>query len=153
MSPAELPTGAEPARPWRPSGLPVEPGFSRPVAAEIVRLTPPNLRRWENLLRTRAGLDLGPTLCFADVVALAVLSAAVRCLGAGADDYAVGVARLFEALGNRADIARLDGYVALVGHDTARLARRFDLERCAAADMLVIPLRPILADFRGQVFA
>jgi hypothetical protein len=110
------------------------------------------LRRWENVLLLQAGFDLGPTLAFADLVALAVLSATWRCLGAGADDYAVGLARLFEALRDRADVERLDGYATLLGRDSARIAARYDHEQCAAADILIIPLRSILADFRGQVF-
>ena len=153
MSAVESPTGADPEPPWRPSELWVGSGFTRSVAAEIARLTPLNLRRWENLLLNQAGVDLGPTLVFSDLVALAVLSATVRCLGADADDYAVGIAQLFEALRGRADVERLDGYAALVGRDSGRLLTHYDTEHCAAADILIIPLRPILADFRGQVFA
>jgi hypothetical protein len=43
--------------------------------------------------------------------------------------------------------------VALVGRDSARVAERYDSEACAAEDVLFIPLRPILADFRSQIFA
>jgi len=153
MSAVESPTGADPEPPWRPFEPWVGSGFTRQAAAEIVRLTPSNLRRWENLLLLQAGFDLGPTLDFADLVGLAVLSATVRCLGAEADGYATGLAQLFEALRDRRDVERLDGYAALVGRDSARLVTHVDTEPCAAADILIIPLRPILADFRGQVFA
>ena len=153
MCPAESPTGADPTLGSRFAGFVVRPGFTWAAAAPIVGLAPSVLSRWERLLLDRAGFDLGSTLSFADLVGLAALGAAVRCLGAGADGFAVGLARLFEALRDRADVERLDGYAALVGHDSGRLAERYDHESCAAADILVVPLRPILADFRGQVFA
>jgi hypothetical protein len=129
------------------------PRFTHAAAARIVGLAPSVLSRWEDLLFSRAGFDLGSTLTFADLVGLAALSATLRCVGGGADQFAAGLARLFEALRDRADVERLDGYAALVGRDSADIAQRYDVEGCAASDILVIPLRPILADFRGQVFA
>lgn len=129
------------------------PGFTREAAAQIAGLAPSALRRWEQVLLDQAAFDLGATLTVADLVALAALGVSTRCLGAGAEAFAVGFARLFEALRDRADVERLSGYAALVSRDTAQLAERYDTERCAAADILVIPLRPILADLRSQAFA
>jgi len=129
------------------------PGFDRAAAAAIVGLPPSALRRCERMLLDRAGLDLGPTLTLADLVAFAVLSVSVRCLGGAADAFAVGHARVFDALRDWPDIERLDGCVALVGRDSAQIVERYDAESCAADDTLVIPLHPILADFRGRVFA
>jgi len=153
MCPVESPTGADPRLVSRFAGAGARPGFTWEAAAPIVGLAPSVLSRWERLLLDRAGFDLGSTLSFADLAGLAALSATVRCLGAGADGFAGGLARLFEALRDRADVEHLDGYVALISRDSARLAERYDNERCAAADILVVPLRPILADFRGLVFA
>jgi hypothetical protein len=135
------------------AGVNLAPGFNRAAAAEILGIEPAELRRWERVLLNLAGLELGSPLSLADVVALAVLGTTVRCLGAGADAFAVGNALMFDALRDRVDIERLDGYVALVGRDSARVVERYDCEACAAEDILVIPLRPILADFRNWVFA
>jgi hypothetical protein len=153
MCPVESPTGADPALRLGPAQAAPSPGFSRASAAQIVGLAPSTMRRWEDVLLDQVSFDLDSPLTFADLVALAVLSATVRCLGAGADEFAFGIARVFEALRDRTDVERLDGHAALVGRDSARIAERYDHEMCAAADILVIPLRPILADFRGQAFA
>jgi hypothetical protein len=136
-----------------PAGVESAPRFSRGAAADILGIEPAELRRWERVLLNLAGLELGSPLSLADVVALAVLGTTVRCLGAGADAFAVGNALVFDALRDRVDIERLDGYVALVGRDSARIVERYDSEASAAGDVLVIPLRPILADFRNRVFA
>jgi hypothetical protein len=154
MCPAERPTGAEAARPLaRPAVAASKARFSRAAAAQIVGLAPSALSRWEDLLLAQAGFALGEALSVADLVSLAVLSATVRCLGASAEDFAIGHARVFEALCGRPDVERLDAYVALVGRDSARLTDQYDEARCAAEDLLIIPLRPILADFRSQAFA
>jgi hypothetical protein len=129
------------------------PGFTREAAASIVGLAPSTLSHWEGRLLEQAGFELGSALSFADLVALAVLSATVRCLGGRADAFAVGLAGVFEALHDHADVERLDRYVALVDRDCASIVDGYDHERTAEADILVIPLRPILADFRGQAFA
>jgi hypothetical protein len=136
-----------------PAGVDSAPGFSRATVARILGVEPAELRRWERVLHNLAGLELGATLTLADLVGLAVLGVSVRCLASGADAFAVGHAGVFDALRERADIEGLDGYVALVGHDSARIAERYDSENCAADDFLVVPLRPILADFRDRVFA
>jgi hypothetical protein len=153
MCPVESPVGAEatPAPDLAEGG--VGTGFTRAAAARIVGLAPSELHRWERLLLKRAGFTIGPTLTLADLVALAALSVTERCLGAGAKEFAVGHARVFEALRARADVERLDGFTALVSRNSARIAERYDTDSCAAADILVIPLRPILADFRSQAFA
>jgi hypothetical protein len=146
MFPAELPAGADTAAASR------EAAFSATTAARLAGLGRSALRRWEEVLRHEADFGLGERLSLADVVALAALGVTARCLGAGAEDYAAGHARLFEALRNRADVERLDAFAALVGRDSARIAERYDEARCAAEDILVIPLRPILAGLRDQVF-
>jgi len=155
MCPVALPAGAEP--PPRPNAAataePSPATFTRAEAARILSLAPSELRRWERVLSNLAGVELGSILTLPDLVGLAVLSMTVRCLGEGADAFAIGQARVFDVLRDRADIERLDGYVALVGRDSARIAERYDNESCAADDTLVIPLRPILADFRSQAFA
>jgi hypothetical protein len=136
-----------------PAGVEVAQELDRTAAAHILGVEPPELRRWEQVLRNLAGFRLGSGLSLADLLALAVLSVSVRCLGGGADAFAVGHARLFDVLRDRPDIERLDGYAALVGHDSARIADRYDGCACAASDIIIVPLRPILADFRSQAFA
>jgi hypothetical protein len=136
-----------------PAGVDLAPGFSRGAAADILGIEPAELRRWERVLLNLAGLALGSPLSLADVVALAVLGTTVRCLGAGADAFAVGHALVFDALRGRTDVEHLDGYVALVGRDAARVAERYDSATCAAEDVLIVPFRPILAGLRNQVFA
>ena len=153
MCAVESPTGADPTRESGPAEAAPGRGFSRAAAARIVGLAPSALSRWERVLFDRAGLELGATLTFADLVALAVLSATERCLGAGTDAFAAGHAQVFDLLRDRADVEHLDGYAALVSRDEGHIAERYDHEICATTDILVIPLRPILANFRGQAFA
>jgi hypothetical protein len=105
------------------------------------------------VLHERAGLTLGSTVTVSDILALAVVSTAARCLGIGADAFAVGFARLFGAMREQPDVEHLDGYAALVGRSVARIEARYDAERCAAEDLLIVPLRPILVSFRDHVFA
>ena len=99
------------------------------------------------------GLDLGRRLAISDLVALAVTETAARCLGIGADAFAVGLGQVFQALRERPDVEHLDGYAVLVDRNVARIVADYDTERCAAEDILVVPLSPILATFRDRVFA
>ena len=158
MCPAASPAGVDPAPPVlgfdEPATQPSSPAFSRTAAARIVGLSRWKLYRWERSLHAEAGLDFGPSLTTSDLVALAVLCTIDRCLGGSVDEFTLGLARLFEALRDRPDVGRLDGYAALVGRDYARIAElRDDRLRCSGDDFLIIPLRPILAGFRDQAFA
>jgi len=147
MSPAASPVGAEPPRRAAAASI---ARFTPGAACEIVGLTPGELERWN---RACAALRLAASLTFADLLALAVVAAASRRLGAGAGDFSLGLCRLFEAMAAQADTDRLDEHVALVGRDFARVARlRDDHIRCAGGAFIVVPLAPILADLRDQVF-
>jgi hypothetical protein len=149
MCPAGSPAGAErAARPSSPAGKPR--GFTPAAACEILGLTAGELNRWD---RAGAALRLAESLTFADLLALAVLAEASRRLGAGVEDFALGLCRLFVALAERTDLERLDDHVALVGRDFARVARLKGAHiRCAGDAFIVVPLGPILADLRDQVF-
>lgn len=145
MCPAALPVGAEPER------RRAEPGFAPAVACEIVGLSPAELERWR---KATTALRLAPSLTFADLLALAVVAEASRRLGARADDFELGLCRLFVAMADRPDQERLDDQVALVGRDFARVAQlKGDHISCAGDGFLVIPLGPILGALRDRVFA
>ncbi len=149
MCPAGSPAGVERAE--RPRIVAREPtGFTPAAACEILGLTAGELDRWD---RAGAALRLAESLTFADLLALAVMAEASRRLGAGVEAFTLGLCRLFVALAERTDLERLDDYVALVGRDFARIARlKDDHIRCAGDDFIVVPLAPILADLRDQVF-
>jgi hypothetical protein len=156
MCPAVSPAGADPGTPSRRSEPATEPSpsFTRAAAASIVGLAPSELSGWERSLRAQAGFDLGSTLNLADLVALAAMGVAAWRLGGRFEEFAHGLAQLFQALRDLADVERLDDHVAIVGRDFARIAElRGDHVRCAGDAFLVIPLAPILASFRDQVFA
>ena len=147
MCPAASPAGAEAPRAGAAPGV----RFTREAACEILGLAAHELDRWDRAL---AALRLAPSLTFADLVALAVVAEASRRLGAAAGDHTLGLCRLFEALAEPADAERLGEHVALVGRDFARVARaKDDHIRCAGDGFIVVPLAPILADLRDQVFA
>jgi hypothetical protein len=150
MCPVGSPVGAERAD-W-PNIAAAEPadGFTPAAACEILGLPPGQLERWDKAI---AALQLAPSLTFADLLALAVMAQASRRLGADVEDYALGLCRLFVALAERTDLERLDDHVALVGRDFARVARlKGDHIRCAGDAFIVVPLGPIVADLRDQVF-
>jgi hypothetical protein len=143
MCPVESPPGVE---------RPALAGLSRTAACRLIGVSPSALGRWERSVAS--GVSLPASLAFADLLALAVLRELTARLGAGADDFSAGVAQLFAVLAARADLERLDDYVALIGHDFARLAElRSDHVRCVGDDFIVVALHPILASFRDQVFA
>ncbi|HEX3405629.1 MAG TPA: hypothetical protein VHS81_00195 [Caulobacteraceae bacterium] len=108
------------------------------------------LERWD---RAFAALRLAASLTFADLVALAVVAEACRRLGPGTADFSLGLCRLFEAMSETSNVEQLDAHVALVGRDFARVARlKDDHIRCAGDGFIVVPLAPILAGLRDQVF-
>ena len=148
MYPAGSPVGAKPPR---ADGGGPGVTFSPEAACGILGLPTAELDRWNRAL---AALRLAASLTFSDLVALAVVAEASRRLGAGADAFALGLCRLFVAIADEADVERLDEHVALVGRDFARIARlKDDHIRCAGDGFIVVPLAPILADLRDQVFA
>jgi hypothetical protein len=125
--------------------------FTPAAACEILGLSAGELERWD---RAYAALRLAASLTFADLVALAAVAEASRRLGDGAGAFTLGLCRLFVAMAEQADVERLDEHVALVGRDFARIARlRDDHIRCAGDGFIVVPLAPILADLRDQVFS
>jgi hypothetical protein len=128
--------------------------FSRVAACRLVELAPSELARWEWAAQRETGLRLPASLAFHDVIALAVLAEISRRVGARAGAFTMGLAQLFAALAERTCIERLDGHVALVGQDFARLAElRTDHVRCVGDDFIAVPLDAILADLRDQVFS
>lgn len=140
MSPAASPAGAD-----RPRA-----SFTPAAACEVLGLAPADLARWEPAI---AALRLAASLSFAELVALAVVAEASRRLGEGAGDYALGLCRLFEAMGAAPEPERLDDHVAIVGRDFARLARVKEGHlRCEGDGFIVVALRPVLAELRDQVF-
>jgi hypothetical protein len=140
MCPAALPVGAE-----------AEPGLAPAAACEIVGLTQAELDRWDKAI---TALWFARSLTFADLLALAVVAEASHRLGGRAQDFELGLCRLFMAMADRGDLERLDDHVALVGRDFARVARlRGDHISCAGDGFLVIPLGPILARLRDRVFS
>ncbi len=142
---AASPAGAEPS--------PAPTGFSRADACTVVGLTCADFDQWERALSAEAGVQLTPTLAFADLLALAILRAVIERLGWRAGAFTLGVGQLFQGLGTRPDLERLDDYAALVGRDFARLAElRSDHVRCSGDEFVVVPLGPILARLRDQVF-
>jgi hypothetical protein len=117
-------------------------------------LTLPELERWEHAIEAETGRRLAASLTFADFIGLAILREASWRLGARVRDFNLGFGQLFEILGARADIESLDDFAALVGRDFARLAKLRKIHlRCVQDDFVVVPLRPILADLRDQVFS
>ena len=128
--------------------------FARAAACRIVGLTLPELEAWERALGDEAGLRLATSLTFADVLALAILREASWRLGASVTAFTLGLGQLFEILGARPDVERLDSHAALVGRDFARLAelRKIHL-RCAGDDFVIVPLLPILGNLRDQVLS
>ncbi len=90
---------------------------------------------------------------FSQVFALAARREAVRRLGSLACDFGLGLELIAHALGDAADVERLERCTLLVGRDYARLAEvRSDHLSCKTGDFVVVPLRPILATLRDQVF-
>jgi hypothetical protein len=149
MCPAGSPAGAERAAPSDAAATEAT-GFTPAAACEILGLTAGELDRWD---RAGAALRLAESVTFADLLALAVMAEASRRLGAGVEDFALGLCRLFVALAERTDLERLDDHVALVGRDFARVARlKGDHISCTGDAFIVVPLGPILADLRDQVF-
>ncbi len=95
---------------------------------------------------------MGKALAFANVLAIAVVREASRDGRAGA--FTLGLGQLFQILAARPDVEHLDDYAALIGRDFARLAQLRGVHvLCKREDFVVIPLRPILADLRDQVFS
>jgi hypothetical protein len=136
-----------------PSWTSSPPAFSRAIACEITGIEPGDLERWERSLSSETGLQLADVLSFSDLVSLAVLRVAHRNLGPSAWEFSLGFGQVFGALRAMPNVETLDAYAAVIGRDFARLATmRTDHLTCTHDDFVVIPLRPILADFRGQAF-
>ena len=100
-------------------------------------------------------MSADPATVLADLMTSAVTGEMTASLGLRPYAYASGLERLFELLSARSDAERLDGKAAVVGADFARLAsaargERAHITSCGAA---IVPLRPILADFRDQAFS
>ena len=152
MCPAGSPAGAEPAR-ERPASAAAAPAarFTPASACDILGLEAGELEQWE---RASAALRLAASLTFADLLALAVVAEAARRLGDGVGAFGLGLRRLFTTLADRTDLERLDDHVALVGRDFAQVAcLKGDHVRCAGDGFIVVPLGPILADFRDRAFS
>ena len=127
--------------------------YSRAAASRIVGLAPTALARWERAAAREIGLRLPASLAFPDVLALGVLREVSARLGARVDGFTAGLGQLFATLDAIRDIERLDGLVALVGQDFARLTQvQRDHVSCVGDAFVVVPLRPILVGLRDLVF-
>jgi len=72
------------------------------------------------------------------------------CVGASA----AGIEQLFGLLAARPDIDRLDKLSVVLGHDFARLVEADgDCAGKTGGDVVVVPLGPILAALRDEVFS
>jgi len=128
--------------------------FSRALACQIAGLDQEMLARWEQAAVEAGAPPLASGFSFPDVLAFAVLRDLSDRLGDNLDAFTVGLVRLFAALTERGDVERLDGHVALVGRDFARVAElRGGHVRCVGGDFAVIPLGPILKELRDRVLS
>lgn len=128
--------------------------FPLPTACRLVGLTPAQLARLERAVSDATGWRPSQSLTFADLVALAVVREVLHQLAGRIDEVTVGLAELFVALASRRDVERLSDHVAVVGRAFARLvAMPNDEPESIEGAVVVIPLRPILAAFRDQVFS
>jgi hypothetical protein len=149
MCPVASPAGADQAleRFGEPGG------FSRVAACHALGFAPSALHRWEGHFAADAGLTLPDRLTFSELLALAVASEAQRRIGDRAFDFTAGLGQVFTLLAARGNLEQLDSFAVLVGRDFARLTELpSDHIRCPDNSFLVVPLAPLLAIFRDQVF-
>jgi len=157
MSPAVSPAGADRIAESAGSSAETAPEplrFSRAAARQIVGVSESQLELWEQAAWQETGRRPAVAFTFADLLALAILREVSRRLGRRAGGFSAGLGQLFLALAEKDDVERIDDLVALVGPHFARLAKvRSQHIRCEDETFVVVPLGPILADFRDQVFS
>jgi hypothetical protein len=74
-------------------------------------------------------------------------------LGPALGDYAFGVGQLFDLMAAQPGVDGLDDQSAVIGRGFARLCKvRHKHVSCETRDFVVVPLGPLLSDFRDQVF-
>jgi len=127
--------------------------FSRAQAAAITGISLQDLALWERAAWLSVGSRRGGHLSVAELLALSVLRELARRLGSRLTDYALGARALFRALEAAERVERLDHHVALIGADFARLCElRSEHVSCAGDAFVAVPLHPLLAELRDQVF-
>jgi hypothetical protein len=127
--------------------------FSREEACAIVGIPVSTLIEWERQGCRNWGPGDDRPFALSDLLALAVIREMARCLGPRLNDFAFGVGQLFQALAARTDMERADDLSAVIGPHFAFLWKIHEGDdRSRERDMVVVPLRPLLADFRNQVF-
>jgi hypothetical protein len=127
--------------------------FSRGDACRIVGIPISTLLDWERYTAPRTDAPNELPYTFSDLLALAVTREMAGQLGPALDDFAFGVGQLFDLLAAQPSIDRLDDHSAVIGRDFARLGKvRDNHVSCGTADFVVVPFRPVLSDFRDQVF-
>ncbi len=127
--------------------------FSRRDARRIVGVPISTLLDWERYAAPRTGAADTPPFTFSDLLALAVTREMAGQLGPALGDHAFGVGQLFDLLAAQPGVDRLDDHSAIVGRGFARLGKvRHMHVSCETRDFVVVPLGPLLSDFRDQVF-
>ncbi len=128
-------------------------GFSRRDACRIVGIPISTLLDWERYAAPRPGAANEPAFTFPDLLALAVIREMAGQLGPALGDYAFGVGQLFDLMAAQPGVDGLDDQSAVIGRGFARLCKvRHKHVSCETRDFVVVPLRPVLSEFRDQVF-
>jgi hypothetical protein len=128
-------------------------GFSRGDACRIVGVPISTLLDWERYAGRRTGAPDEPPFTFSDLLAFAVTREMAGQLGPALGDFAFGLGQLFDLLAAQPGVDWLDDHSAIIGRGFARLSKvRYKHVSRASADFVVVPFRPVLSDFRDQVF-
>lgn len=136
-----------------PASEPLVQAFSREDASRIVGVPISAFLDWERFAAPRTDVASEPAFTFSDLLAFAVTREMADQLGPAVGDYAFGVGQLFDLLAAQPNVDRLDDHSAVIGRGFARLGKVRDKHvSCATRDFVIVPLRPLLADFRDQVF-
>ena len=114
----------------------------------------PTLVEWERYLGSAEGCRGVRSFRLADLLLLAVVREIAPQLGSSLAEFTFGLKRLAHALSAHPDVARLSESSVVIARDFAQICElREGHVRCERGDILVVPLRPLLADFRDQAFA
>jgi hypothetical protein len=129
------------------------PRFSREDACAIVGIPMSTLLSWEHQGCKACADGDGGLLRLSDLLALAVTRELAGRLGPRLSEFVSGVKQLFPALASKSDVERADDLSAVIGPRFAFLWQIPDEDdRCRERGIVVVPLRPLLSELRGQVF-
>lgn len=127
---------------------PGSPILSRRAAASLLGASSRMVEDWERFV----GVSFGEVFTMGDLVTLATLSEMLDRARPRLSNYAAGL-EAFRRLANaRPDLERLDRCTAVIGRDCAEI-REGEAPAGESADVLEVPLDPILGMLRDWVFA